>query len=86
MNEEVMDKIMAKCLEDPKYAEAFNHLLQVCQAAAKVGFTNEELANTCLMGWMIGMDPSLGTRAAAEGVRMWPFNQHLPMKRVEHCG
>ncbi len=60
MNEEIMDKIMAKCLEDPKYAEAFNHLLQVCQAAAKAGFTNEELANTCLMGWMIGMDPGLG--------------------------
>lgn len=60
MNEEVMDKIMAKCLEDPKYAEAFDHLLKVCQAAAKAGFTNEELANTCMMGWMIGMDPSLG--------------------------
>lgn len=59
MNEEVMDKIIKKCQEDPKYAEAFDHLLKVCQAAAKVGFTNEELANTCLMGWMIGMDPSL---------------------------
>lgn len=59
MNEEVMDKILAKCLENPEYAEAFDHLLRVCQAAAKAGFTNEELANTCLMGWMIGMDPSL---------------------------
>jgi hypothetical protein len=60
MSEEVMDKIMAKCAEDPKYAEAFDHLLRVCQAAAHAGFTNEELANTCLMGWMIGMDPELG--------------------------
>lgn len=59
MNEEVMDKIIKKCQEDPKYAEAFDHLLRVCQAAAKAGFTNEELANTCMMGWMIGMDPSL---------------------------
>ncbi len=55
-----MDKIIEKCKDDPKYAEAFDHLLRTCQAAAKAGFTNDELANTCLMGWMIGMDPSLG--------------------------
>ena len=59
MNEEVMDRIMAKCKEDPKFAEVFDNLLKVCQAAAKAGFTNEELANVCTMGWMIGMDPGL---------------------------
>jgi hypothetical protein len=55
-----MDKILEKCKNDPKYAESFDHILRVCQAAALVGFTNDELANTCLLGWMIGMDPSLG--------------------------
>jgi hypothetical protein len=60
MNEEIMDKIIEKCKDDAKYAEAFDHLLKVCQAAAQAGFTNDELANTCLMGWMIGKDPSLG--------------------------
>jgi len=59
MNEEIMDKIIEKCKQDPKYAQAFDHLLKVCQAAAQAGFTNEELATTCLMGWMIGIDPSL---------------------------
>jgi hypothetical protein len=60
MNEELMDKIIEKCKQDPKYAEAFDHLLRVCQAAAHAGFTNEELATVCMMGWTIGMDPQLG--------------------------
>jgi hypothetical protein len=59
MNEEIMDKIIEKCKQNPEYAEVFNHLLKLCQASAQVGFTNEELATTCLMGWMIGIDPSL---------------------------
>tara|TARA_R110001599_G_C11757993_1_gene609854 strand:- start:67 stop:306 length:240 start_codon:yes stop_codon:yes gene_type:complete len=65
MNEEIMDKILEKCKDDAQYAEAFDHLLKVCQAAAKAGFTNDELANTCLLGWMIGMDPSLGSMIQA---------------------
>jgi hypothetical protein len=60
MNEEVMDKILEKCKNNPEFAECFDHLLKICQRAAQLGFSNDELANTCLMGWMIGMDPSLG--------------------------
>tara|TARA_R110000823_G_scaffold188907_3_gene320858 strand:+ start:2525 stop:2764 length:240 start_codon:yes stop_codon:yes gene_type:complete len=60
MNEELMDKIIEKCKEDPAYAEAFDHLLKVSQAAAIAGFSNEELASVCMMGWMIGTDPDLG--------------------------
>jgi hypothetical protein len=60
MNDEIMDKIIEKCKEDPKYAEVFDHLLRLCQSAAQNGFTNDELAHTCLMGWMIGMDSGLG--------------------------
>lgn len=59
MNEELMDKIIEKCKEDPAYAEAFDRLLQVSQAAAKAGFSNEELATVCMLGWMVGVDPDL---------------------------
>jgi predicted transcriptional regulator len=59
MNEEMMDKIIEKCKEDPKFAEAFDYLLKASQAAAAAGFTNAELANVATLGWMIGMDPSL---------------------------
>ncbi len=64
MNEEMMDKIIEKCKENPEFAECFDHLLRLCQKAAHVGFSNEELAHTCLMGWMIGMDPQLGEMIA----------------------
>ena len=60
MNEELMDKIIEKCKEDPAYAEAFDHLLRASQAAAIAGFSNEELASVCMMGWMVGTDPDLG--------------------------
>ena len=59
MNEELMDKIIEKCKEDAAYAEAFDHLLKVSQAAALAGFSNEELASVCMMGWMVGMNPDL---------------------------
>jgi hypothetical protein len=59
MNEELMDKIIEKCKEDPAFAEAFDHLLKVSQAAAIAGFSNEELASVCMMGWMVGMNPDL---------------------------
>ncbi len=65
MNEEIMDKIIEKCKEDPQYAKAFDHLLKVCQLAARAGFTNDELATACMMGWMIGMDPSLANMMEA---------------------
>lgn len=60
MNEELMDKIIERCQEDPKFAEAFDYLLKASQGAALAGFSNEEMANVCIMGWLIGMDPSLG--------------------------
>jgi hypothetical protein len=79
MNEEIMDKIIEKCKENPKYAEAFDHLLKVCQAAAQAGFTNEELAATCLMGWMVGMDPSL-----AEMIETMSKISKMGLDIVEH--
>jgi len=54
-----MDQIIEKCKQDSSYAEAFDHLLRVSQAAAQAGFSNEEMATVCMMGWMVGTDPDL---------------------------
>ena len=60
MNEETMDRIMKRCKEDEKYAEAFDLMMKSAQAAAHAGFSNEDMASVCILGWMIGMDPALG--------------------------
>jgi len=60
MNEEVMDRIMKRCQEDEEYAKAFDLLMKAAQEAANAGFTNQDMASVCIMGWMIGMDPALG--------------------------
>ena len=59
MNEEIIDRLIEKCKNNPEMAQAFDHLLKASQAAAVAGFNNEELANVAMMGWVIGMDPSL---------------------------
>lgn len=59
MNEDVIDKLIEKCKNNPEMAEAFDYLLKASQASALAGFNNEELANVAMMGWIIGMDPSL---------------------------
>ena len=59
MNEELMDKIIEKCKENPEFATIFDHLMKGSQAAAHGGFTMEEVATICTVGFMIGCDPKL---------------------------
>ena len=59
MNEELMDKIIEKCKDDPEFAMVFDHLMKDAQAAAVAGFTMEEIATVCTVGFMIGADPKL---------------------------
>jgi glutaredoxin-related protein len=59
MNEELMDKIIEKCKNNPEFAEVFDYLMKGSQAAAHCGFTMEEVATICTVGFMIGCDPKL---------------------------
>lgn len=59
MNEELMDKIIEKCKEDPEYAKAFDALLKSSQLAAMNGMTGEELAAVAMFGFAVGNDPQL---------------------------
>lgn len=60
MNEDVMDKVLELCKENPEMAKVFDVLMQGSQSAAAVGFTMEQVANICTVGFMIGSDPQLG--------------------------
>ena len=59
MNDELMDKIIEKCKENPELGMVFAHLMSDSQAAAVAGFTMEEVATICSVGFMIGSDPKL---------------------------
>lgn len=59
MNEELMDKIIDKCKENPELGMIFDHLMSDSQAAAVAGFSMEEVATICSVGFMIGSDPKL---------------------------
>tara|TARA_R100000388_G_C7206816_1_gene141522 strand:+ start:379 stop:618 length:240 start_codon:yes stop_codon:yes gene_type:complete len=59
MNEELMDKIIEKCKENPELAMVFDHLMSDSQAAAVAGFSMKEVATICSVGFMIGSDPKL---------------------------
>lgn len=59
MNEEIMDKIIEKCKGNPELGMVFDHLMSDSQAAAVAGFTMEEVATICSVGFMIGSDPKL---------------------------
>ena len=58
-NDEVMDKVLKKCKENPEYLRAFEKFMHWSQAAPNVGMTVEEMASICMMGYAIGEDPSL---------------------------
>ena len=59
MNDELMDKIIDKCKDNPDLGMVFDHLMSDSQAAAVAGFTMEEVATICSVGFMIGSDPKL---------------------------
>ena len=59
MNEQLMDKIIDKCKENPELGMIFDHLMSDSQAAAVAGFSMEEVATICSVGFMIGSDPKL---------------------------
>ena len=58
-NEEIMDKIMKKCQEDPNFLKLFQEFMMLAQKAAQSGMSVNEMANICMLGYTIGEDPAL---------------------------
>lgn len=59
LNDDLMDKILEKCKEDPKFAELFQGFMELGQKASMIGMSVEEMANICMTGYAIGESPEL---------------------------
>jgi len=59
LNDEVMEAIIKKCKEDPKYNQAFTELMKWSQLACSSGMNMEEIAAICTMGYVVAKDPTL---------------------------
>ena len=59
MNEELMNKVIERCLKDPEFQKVFEQLLAWSQRAAQAEMSVEEMASICMMGYAIGEDPTL---------------------------
>ena len=59
MNDEIMNKLIEKCKENPDFQKVFEKLLTTSQTAAHIGMSVEEMASICMMGYAIGEDPDL---------------------------
>lgn len=58
-DDELMDKIVKRCQEDPEFKKVFDKLMEWSQRAAQAQMSVQEMANICMMGYAIGQDPEL---------------------------
>lgn len=54
-----MDELIKKLAKDPQWRKVYEKLMKYSQEASMLGWTVEEMANVCMMGYAIGKDPSL---------------------------
>ena len=59
IDDEKMDELIRKCMQDPKLKKIFESFMQTSQQAALVGLKVEEMASICMLGYAIGLDPTL---------------------------
>lgn len=60
LDNKLMDKIIAKCQQDPEFKKVFEQLMAWSQRAAAAEMSVNEMASICMMGYAIGEDPELG--------------------------
>lgn len=54
-----MDELIKKVATDPEWREVYEEFMKWSQKASMLGWTIEEMANVCMMGFAVGLDPSL---------------------------
>ena len=59
LDEETMNKLIAKAAAHPEFRKVFEQFLKWSQEASMTGWTVEEMASVCMMGFAIGQDPGL---------------------------
>jgi hypothetical protein len=59
LDDETMNKLILKAATDPEWRKVFDAFMVWSQKASELGWTVEEMASTCMMGYAVGKDPSL---------------------------
>ena len=59
IDDEKMDKLIKKATEDPEWKETYEAFMKWSQTASMIGWTVEEMASICMMGYTIGQDTDL---------------------------
>lgn len=54
-----MDELIKKVATDPEWKEVYEEFMKWSQKASMLGWTVDEMANVCMMGFAVGLDPSL---------------------------
>jgi len=59
LDDEIMNKLVQKISEDPEWMKVFETFMEWSQKASLLGWTVEEMASVCMMGYVVGKDSSL---------------------------
>tara|TARA_R110000822_G_scaffold297024_1_gene419576 strand:- start:33 stop:302 length:270 start_codon:yes stop_codon:yes gene_type:complete len=59
IDDEKMDKLIKKASADPEWKETYEAFMKWSQTASMIGWTVEEMASVCMMGYAIGQDTDL---------------------------
>ena len=59
LNDELMNALILKAAADPEWRKVFEAFMTWSQKASEMGWSVEEMASVCMMGYAIGKDPSL---------------------------
>lgn len=55
----MMNELIKKAASDPEWMKVFEAFMEWSQKASLLGWTVEEMASVCMMGYTVGKDPSL---------------------------
>ncbi len=59
LDDETMNELIKKAASDPQWQKVFEAFMQWSQKASILGWTVEEMASVCMMGFAVGKDPNL---------------------------
>lgn len=54
-----MEELIKKAATDPEWRAVYDALMKWSQEASMLGWSVEEMASVCMMGYAVGQDPSL---------------------------
>lgn len=54
-----MEELIKKAASDPEWRKVYDALMKWSQEASMLGWSVEEMASVCMMGYAVGQEPSL---------------------------